>query len=184
MLSVVSWYLSEVHDLFCVKWDMARFCGLGSFLDKLTQIGSNRSLVKPLDSKRLYDNKIVIIQYIFLNSWIFATKALHLIILAALTLVHQHHYPCKPENCFIIALLTNISPALWNIFVLLKSGKLRYDYDYMRNWWWCINCCLDEYLLEMMHVEWEGALAPSCMQHNYVCAWHASTSNMLSSSLM
>lgn len=129
MLSVVSWYLSEVHDLqlFCVKWDIARFCGLGSFLDKLTQIGSNRSLVKPLDSKRLYDNKRVIIQYIFLNSWIFATKALHLIILAALTLVHQHHYPCKPENCFIIALLTNISTALWNIFVLLKSRKLRYD---------------------------------------------------------
>lgn len=129
MLSVVSWYLSEVHDLqlFCVKWDIARFYGLGSFLDKLTQIGSNRSLVKPLDSKRLYDNKRVIIQYIFLNSWIFATKALHLIILAAHWCISIITHASQRTACFIIALLTNISTALWNIFVLLKSRKLRYD---------------------------------------------------------
>lgn len=174
MLSVVSWYLSEVHDLFCVKWDIARFCGLGSFLDKLTQIGSNRSLVKPLDSKRLYDNKRVIIQYIFLNSWIFATKALHLIILAAQPRELFHYCTFnKHFNSFVEYLCTFEK---WKIEI--------WYYDYMKNWWWCINCCLDEYLLEKMHVEWEGALAPSCMQNNYVCAWHASTSNMLSSSLM
>lgn len=159
---------------------------LGSFLDKLTQIGSNRSLVKLLDSKRLYNNKRVIIQYNFLNSW-YCNQSFALNNISS-SLVHQHHYPCKPENCFIIALLTNISTALWNIFVLLKSEKLRYDTCIMIIWEIdgdrCINCCLDEYLLEKMHVEWEGALAPSCMQHNYVCAWHASTSNMLSSSLM